>query len=302
MSSKPVQIIAHRGARAFAPENTTAAIDKAAQAKADAVELDVQVTADSHLIVTHDDNLVRCSNVCTRYPDRKPWRVSNFTLAEIRSLDAGSWFVSEIGKPIEQRQPFLQSLTDRDAKAWISEVDLAHYASGDVKVPTLSECLVACGILRFKAHLELKAIPRFYPDLAQKVVEAAEHSDMHDSVVISSFDHQQLAYVRSLTTKIRTAVLTSDRLYRPVEYLMRVGAQSYCPGCFGEYDTIGFGSVDGKLDERTIKELQEAGYDVYVWTENDPARMKDLIRLGVTGIFTDYPNRLREILIPVKVS
>lgn len=286
--------IAHRGARSAAPENTLEAIRKAAELGADAVEIDVQLSADGAVIVIHDDDLVRCTDARERFPDRKPWRVSDFTAADIRTLDAGSWFAAELLSSPLDRQTWLQSLTDGERNTLVRPKDIAHYASGAVKVPLLSDCLHACGHLA--AHIELKVIPRLYPGLADKVVSHVREARMQGRVVISSFDHRQLARVAELAPELKTAVLTSDRLNRPAEYLARLRASAYNPCCSGEYDTVGFGAVTGQLDRETIAEVRAAGYDVYVWTENDPARMSRLIEAGVSGIYTDYPNRLRALL------
>ena len=288
--------IAHRGARNVAPENTLEAMEKAAQLGADAVEIDVQLTADGCVVVVHDDDLMRCTDAPRRFPHRMPWRVSDFDAADIRLLDAGGWFVDELDKPPPERQSWLRSLTDDERNAFIRPEDLAHYASGSVKVPLLSECLQSCKRLGLAVHIELKAIPRFYPGLAEKVIERLRESDMQDAVTVSSFDHRQVARVSKLAPGVRTAVLSSDRLYHPAEYLARLGASAYNPGCHGDCDTVGFGAVTGQLDHETISEVRAAGYDVYVWTENDPERMGRLIDAGVSGIFTDYPNRLRALL------
>ncbi|BFO20579.1 hypothetical protein SHKM778_69670 [Streptomyces sp. KM77-8] len=85
-------MIAHRGASAYAPENTLAAVDKAAALGVDWVENDVQRTRDGELVVLHDDSLQRTTDVEEVFPDRAPWKVSDFTAAEIARLDAGSWF------------------------------------------------------------------------------------------------------------------------------------------------------------------------------------------------------------------
>lgn len=288
--------IAHRGARNVAPENTLEAIKKAAQLGADAVELDVQLSADGSVIVIHDDDLLRCTDARERFPDRKPWRVSDFTIAEIRTLDAGSWFAAELHNPAAERQPWLRSLTEGERNTLIQLKDIAHYASGAVSVPLLGECLQACSDLALAVHIELKAIPRFYPGLAEKVVSEIREARMQGRALISSFDHQQLARVAKIAPEIKTAVLSSDRMYRPAEYLARLRASAYNPACCGDYDTVGFGAVTGQLDRETISELRAAGYDVYVWTENDPGRMLQLIEAGVSGIYTDYPNRLRALL------
>ncbi|WP_307843319.1 glycerophosphodiester phosphodiesterase family protein [Arthrobacter sp. MSA 4-2] len=85
-------VIAHRGASADAPENTLPAVDLGAAVKADFVEIDVQRTLDGELVVIHDTTLGRTTDVETKFPGRAPYRVADFTYAEISTLDAGSWF------------------------------------------------------------------------------------------------------------------------------------------------------------------------------------------------------------------
>jgi glycerophosphoryl diester phosphodiesterase len=82
--------IAHRGASAEAPENTLAAVRRAVELGADAVELDVQRSRDGALNVMHDTTLERTTSVRQAFPGRAPWRVADFNLDEIRRLDAGS--------------------------------------------------------------------------------------------------------------------------------------------------------------------------------------------------------------------
>ncbi len=79
--------IAHRGASAYVPENTFSAFDKALSLGVDQVELDVHFSQDEHIVVIHDDNLDRTTN--------GSGPVSAHTLAQLRSLDAGSWFGPE---------------------------------------------------------------------------------------------------------------------------------------------------------------------------------------------------------------
>src|SRR5919201_103926 len=116
--------IAHRGARAFSPENTVESIDKAAELGADMVEIDVHCTGDGALVVVHDDDLLRCSDVKARFPDRASYFVSDFSFAEIQTLDAGTWYVAELEQVTMARQRFLQSLTDAERLAFISSRDL----------------------------------------------------------------------------------------------------------------------------------------------------------------------------------
>ena len=95
--------VAHRGASAYAPEHTLAAYRLAIEMGADYVEQDLAVTKDGALICLHDASLERTTNVEEVFPDRavsislegktrKAWVANDFTLAEIKQLDAGSWF------------------------------------------------------------------------------------------------------------------------------------------------------------------------------------------------------------------
>ena len=107
-SAKPAakQAIAHRGASGYAPEHSAAAYRLAITQRVDFVEQDLGVTRDNQLICIHDDTLERTTNIADVFPDRaspdvesrtpgKHWLVNDFTLAEVRRLDAGKWFKPE---------------------------------------------------------------------------------------------------------------------------------------------------------------------------------------------------------------
>src|SRR5512133_417819 len=139
-SPKPLNI-AHRGARSLAPENTLAAARKALEIGADMWELDVAVTADGELVVLHDDTLERTSNVQEVFPDRRPWAVYTFTLAELRKLDFGSWY--------NQKDPFKQiaqgAVTQAMQQSYVGE-----------PIPTLEEALTFTKDNHWRVNVEIK--------------------------------------------------------------------------------------------------------------------------------------------------
>jgi glycerophosphoryl diester phosphodiesterase len=103
VNGKPAFSVAHRGASAYAPEHTIAAYRLALEQGADYVEQDLDITKDGVLVCSHDPSLERTTNVEEIFPDRftevtqgdravKRWYIEDFTLAEIKQLDAGSWF------------------------------------------------------------------------------------------------------------------------------------------------------------------------------------------------------------------
>ncbi len=288
--------IAHRGARAFAPENTLVAFAKARDFGCQMFEMDVHKSRDGELIVHHDDNLTRCTDVKVKFPGRRSYFVSDFNLRELKTLDAGSWYIREIALPAELRQSFLQTLSSAEIAEFVGVKDREYYQSGAIKLPTLSETLELAKSTGMMVNIEIKTLPRMYKDLAKDVVKLVKVKKMEHRVLISSFDHEQLPIVRQLSRVIATGALTSDRLAKPADYLRLIDADAYNPGCYSDYDSLGFGSVAGKLDRRGISNVRKAGRGVNVWTCNRENEMRQLIKAGVTGLITDYPNRVREVL------
>ena len=114
------QLVAHRGASAYAPEHTIEAYTLAVEQGADYVEQDLAVTKDGVLVCIHDLTLDRTTNVEEVFPTRfvedktgaapvRRWLVGDFTLAEIKTLDAGSWFNAKFSKA---RIPTFQEAID----------------------------------------------------------------------------------------------------------------------------------------------------------------------------------------------
>src|SRR5438309_3722032 len=135
-TERPV-IIAHRGDSFSAPENTLEASRLGWEAGADAWEFDVQMIRDGVPVILHDESLLRTTDVAARFAGdprgRNGFRVSDFDLDEVRTLDAGSWFVDPGGpRPAREFESFGR----------LDPAHIAHYRSGQVFIPTLEEALV----------------------------------------------------------------------------------------------------------------------------------------------------------------
>jgi len=116
-NKKPV-IIAHRGASAYAPENTMAAFQKAVELSADGIELDVKCSKDGELVIIHDQTLDRTTN--------GHGKVVETNLKELRDLDAGSWFSAEFkGEKI----PLLREVLEEFSSRLLINVELTNYSS-----------------------------------------------------------------------------------------------------------------------------------------------------------------------------
>lgn len=263
-------VIAHRGFRGIAPENTLAAARAAVAAGADWWELDVAASADGELVVIHDDTLSRTTDARSRFPSRSPWSVYDFSLAELKSLDAGSWYGST--------DPFGQIRAGR-----VKAADLAAF-KGE-RIPTLREALEFTKSTAMGVDVEIKDAGGRPCDawIAERVVGLVRELGMADLVLISSFNKEYLDRIRKAEPGIRIGVLVDRAAHDPVALLDSRGAVSYNPGL-------------GTFTEAQVSALRSAGRDIFVWTVNEESDMKRLLGWGVTGIFTDFPDRLLHVL------
>jgi len=282
--------VAHRGVRSLAPENTLAALRKALQVGADGWEVDVHPTRDGRLVVIHDDTIDRTTNARKVFPDRKPWNVSDFTLDEIRSLDAGSWF----GRDDPFGQIKAGAVSADEVKSYVGE-----------KVPTLDE------VLRFTREsgrlldIEIKQMPRRYPDVVEKVAAAVTAERMEEQIIISCFDHTCVARIKSLNRKIMAGPISNDRVADPARYVKSVvrGDAWFASGqvvgtgslAFAGSNTVAASYKAADLNVDDLRAVRKAGIGMFVWTINDEATMRGLIEAGVTGIVTDFPQRLASL-------
>lgn len=267
-----VMIIAHRGARSLAPENTLPAAAKALENHADGWELDVAMSADGELVVLHDDTLERTSNVMSVFPDRKPWSVYEFSLAELQQLDFGSWFV--------ESDPFGQI-----SQGNVAASDLENYRG--TRIPKLEEALEYTQSNHWWVNIEIKDASGTPSDavIVSEVVRLIEKMGMEDQVLISSFNWDYLNQVKALNPDLATGVLAKSIVMDPVSLMKKLDAQAFHPG------------IKVTLAAQ-VKQLRENNYDVNVWTVNEVSDMERLIEMGVTGIITDFPQRLYPIINP----
>ncbi len=266
---KPLNI-AHRGARSLAPENTLAAARAGLEAGADLWELDVAVTLDGELVILHDDTLARTSDARQVYPQREPWAVHTFTLAELLRLDFGSWF--------NQVDPYGQI-----AAGQVTSAMQASFVG--LPIPTLSEALAFTRDHDWRVNVEIKDATGTPGDafVVEKVVALIESLGMVEQVLISSFNHAYLTRSKVANRNLATAALVEVSTPDPIALVRGLGAQAYHPGIWWTVP-------------EEIPAIRRAGIDVNVWTVNDPEMMRVLIEHGASGIITDFPQLLREIL------
>jgi glycerophosphoryl diester phosphodiesterase len=264
--------IAHRGARSLAPENTLAAARKGLEIGADLWESDVGVTSDGELILFHDDSLARTTDATARYPDRAPWTFTTFTLAEIRSLDAGSWFT--------ESDPF-----DQIAAGAVTPAESAAYRGE--QVPTLREALLLTRDAGWCINLELKRLPaplERFPVVERVLALVAELEMPSHQVILSAFNHDWLRQAQALRPDIEVQALIGYSFTEPLDW--------------GDLSFATYNARSTLVTEEKIREVTRQGIAVNLFTVNEEDDMRRFIAAGVTGLFTDFPQKLAALTLP----
>jgi glycerophosphoryl diester phosphodiesterase len=259
------RIIAHRGARSLAPENTLIGAVKAHAVGADMWETDVAVTADSGLVLMHDDAMTRTTDVVERFPDRAPAPFSTFTMEEIRSLDAGSWF--------ERDDPFHQI-----AEGNVANADLVAYRG--VKVPTLREAFELTLDLNWCLNLELKAQPAPMAsfDVVGAVLELVDEVDIGpEHLLFSSAQHDWLKTLKIQRPDFEVQAILGLFPDDPIDF-----GDSFFDTFNPRYTRVSIGEIESALS---------LGLKLNPYTVNDTEAWSRYVKIGVTGMITDFPQQ-----------
>ena len=272
--------VAHRGASAYAPEHTLAAYRLALEQGADFVEQDLAVTRDGVLICLHDPTLERTTNVEELFPDRattvswegktrRAWLANDFTLAEIKTLDAGSWFGPRF--------------------------------AGE-KIPTFDE---AVELIKGKAGIfpELKT-PEVYAGRNvefERLVAAAldRHglrgagADRRTPVILQTFSEASARTLADMKIGVPVVLLISNGKGWEDEARVKEWA--------GRVQGLGPNKAILEARPRLVEWAHAAGMTVvpYTFRSSNTGRFPDvqaemehfLYTLGVDGVFTDNPDR-----------
>ncbi len=287
-------ILAHRGASALAPENTLEAARLGLEGGADGWELDVRLTRDGVPVVIHDATLTRTTDVARRFvADERAvrgFRVADFDWGEIRDLDAGFWFIDPSGGHRSARAFGTLDTLPGD------QVD--RFASGTVRVPSLTEALAWTRDADWWVNVELKSEFGGGSALVDATLRAIAEAGFADRVLISSFDHEDLASLATRESSLALGALTTSPLYDPATYLQRLGAHAYHPSVSALGEAAGpTPPASTCRRDATFGRLRERGVPVLVYTVNDttPGGLAErLAASGVSGLFTDDPASLVE--------
>lgn len=277
-----VAVIAHRGASAYAPENTLAAFELAVDMGADWYELDCLLAKDGTVMVSHDNDVDRCT-------DGKGL-ITEMTVADLKTLDAGSWkdpnFVGE-------RMPTLdESLAMAKDRIGVY-VEIKSVADDG---PLMEQLRAAVGIqqsLSRDALAGLVAVAESSGNrnvaLARAAIADIREAGMERQVVIQSFSPIICMMAIAEAPEIRTEYLGSYNDEKPEAW------EAF--KAWGKLINVaGFNVSQPSLTEERLKEFHDLDKTVAVWTVDDPESMAKLIDWGVDAIITNKPDLLREVL------
>lgn len=223
------------------------------------VENDVQRTKDGELVIMHDDTLSRTTDVETLYPDRAPWKVADFTAAEIATLDAGSWFSP---KYTGQRVPTL--------KQYMNRVSRNHQ----------------------KLVFEFKK-PELYPGIEKQGLEVLRRTgwlDRHhvkSKLVIQSFSADSVKTVHKMRPDIKTGFLGTPAVADLPAYAK-----------FSDQINASHGTISKEYVAaiHATKGPHGKPLEIFTWTVNNAAAAQRVAGFRVNGIITNTPDVVREAI------
>ncbi|WP_369916922.1 glycerophosphodiester phosphodiesterase [Planomicrobium sp. MB-3u-38] len=258
LNSNEILNVAHRGASGHAPEHTLAAYELGEQMKGDFIEVDLQMTEDGVLIAMHDEKVDRTTD--------GSGFVKDMTLDEIKQLDAGSWF--------NEAYP-----------------DKAKPEYAGLTVPTLEEIIEEFG-RGSRYYIETKG-PDVYPEMQEELLRVLYKHKLIGSnaasskVLVQSFSADSLLEMHELDPEIP--------LIQLISYSEPATITDQEISVIKEY-ALGIGTSYTSIDKEYVEKIRENELLIHPFLVNSKADMERLLDWGVTGMFTNFPDRLDEVL------
>lgn len=245
MTSQRPLIIAHRGARMSAPENTLPAFQKAIEMGVDGVEFDTLLTKDKIAVISHSNDLHDLT------PHQK--LIHDMTYNQLKEIDVGSHFSTEFAG---ERIPTLSSV-------------LELYANTDQLV-----------------NIEIKVQPRWHIGVEKIVADLIYFYGLENRAIVSSFSPIILWRMAQVAPHIKRAFLTEPHAF----FFLRSWFFARMLRVSGLHPQL-------KATKPGIVHFaRKVGWKIFLWTANTPDEMIRAIELGVDGIITDDPLKLKELI------
>jgi len=279
-----IDVIAHRGASAYAPENTLASFKRAKELQADWFELDCTLTKDGQIIVIHDDKVDRVTNA--------KGAVADMTLAELKKLDAGTW---KDAKFAGEKLPTLAEALDFAKAARIGVyVEIKISADDSALIRDIMKMIEGRHTpLDPKTRRQMMSMIRASRtrnlELTEKVIELVRKRRMASQVVIQSFSPIVCAIALNEAPRFRTEMLASKDKDNPERW----------PAYLRWMELLappGFNTDPESFEESLLKQCHAEGRTMAIWTLDEEADMRHFAELGADAIITNKPDVCLKLL------
>jgi glycerophosphoryl diester phosphodiesterase len=249
---KPL-IIAHRGASAFAPENTFAAFQTAFDDGADGIEFDVRLAKDGVPVVFHDSTLQRLAKIEAQ--------IADYTSEELNKIDVGTWFNEKF--PAKANEKFSAET-----------------------VPTLAQLLNFLSGYKNLIYVELKSEGAEIIQLVEIVCRLLQQTNLLPNIIVKSFNLTAVQLVKQILPETRTAALfepTIQMILRKQKLILDAAQD-----CRADELSIHYSLAT----EKFVSQAVEQNLPVTIWTADNPAWVKRALNRGINAIITNNPVRL----------
>lgn len=265
MAFAKIDVHGHRGARAVLPENTLIAFQEALDSGVEYLELDMGVSKDNVIVVTHDQYIN--PNIC-QYENgqriTKKIPIRSLTLQEIKELDCGTLINKKFPKQVPapgQKIPTLEEVFELVQK---SSLPVAKTVQFNIET---------------KIEEDLPELTPTPEEFVKLVMEVVRKFEFEKRIILQSFDYRTLKAIRATHPSIRTSALIEGFFANVLRVAREVKPDIVSP----DYSL---------LSKNIVNELHKMGIKVVPWTANDPKSWSKLISWGVDGIITDDPRGL----------
>lgn len=266
-----IQVHGHRGARARLPENTLPAFEYALNLGVDYLELDLAVTRDGVLVVSHDPHInpILCVDANgKKFPEGKEPLIHDLTLQQVQSYDCGS--IQNPRFPKQETKKGTSIPTLEQVFETVKKSTLAHAKKVRFNIETKI----------FPDHPEYTVGPL---EFAKKVIALLKKHGMLDRSVLQSFDYRTLIAAKKLEPRLKISALTET-----AQEDLEKTARDLKPDFISPLWTL--------INAEKVSKLHALGVKLAPWTANEPSEWNQLIAWKVDAIITDDPEGLIDYL------
>ncbi|MBL7744705.1 MAG: glycerophosphodiester phosphodiesterase [Chitinophagaceae bacterium] len=265
----------HRGCRGLMPENTTPAMIKALDLGVTTLEMDVVITKDKKVILSHEQWF---GEEITTKPDgtymgvreERKFNIYWMTYEQVKTFDVG----------LKPHPRFPQQQKMKAIKPLLGDV-----------IDSVKEAMKTRKRPFPYYNIETKSDPEFDgvfqpkpEEFVELLVAVIKEKGIEDHVIIQSFDFRTLQYLHEIYPHIKTAMLIEDYDKRGLDE--QVKALGFTPTIYSPAHEL--------VNEKLVKKCHKQGMKIIPWTVNDKSRIEELKKMGTDGVITDYPNLFNE--------